>query len=145
MRGWAAWCWGRSFAAANEVTEESITDLLAKIASGSATLVREELQLARQEMRERFQALTAGAVTTAIGAVLGSVAFLTLWCALIVWLCFFWPAPNVLAIAGAALGLVGAAVILAGSRLLQKTAAEPVKTVAALEGREGTDGNQRVV
>ena len=47
--------------------DESITDLLGKIASGSATLVREELQLARQEMRERFQALTAGAVTTAIG------------------------------------------------------------------------------
>lgn len=125
--------------------DESITDLLGKIASGSATLVREEVQLARQEMRERFQALTAGAVTTAVGAVLGSVAFLTLWSALLVWMCFFWPAPAVMAVAGTALGLVGAAVIFAGVRLLQKTTAEPVKTVEALEGREGTDGNQRVV
>lgn len=125
--------------------DESITDLLGKIASGSAALVREELQLARQELRERLQALTAGAVTTAIGAVLGSVAFLTLWSALLVWLCLFWPAPDVLAIAGAALGLVGAAVIFAGLRLLQKTTAEPVRTVEAIEGREGTDGNQRVV
>ena len=125
--------------------DESITDLLGKIASGSATLVREEVQLARQEVRERFQALTAGAVTTAMGAVLGSVAFLTLWSAFLVWLCFFWPAHAVMAIAGAALGLVGAAVIFAGIRLLQKTTAESVRTVEALEGRAGTDGNQRVV
>jgi hypothetical protein len=125
--------------------DESITDLLGKITSGSATLVREEVQLARQEMREGFQALTAGAVTTAIGAVLGSVAFLTLWSAFLVWLCLFWPAPVVMAVAGAALGLMGAAVIFTGLRLLQKTTAESVRTVAALEGREGTDGNQRVV
>lgn len=125
--------------------DESITDLLGKITADSAALVREEVQLAKQEVRERFQALTAGAVTAAIGAVLGSVAFLTLWSALLVWLCFFWPAHAVMAVAGATLGLVGATVIFIGLRLLQKTTAKPVRTVEALEGREGTDGNQRVV
>ena len=118
---------------------------MGKITSDSATLVREEVHLAKQEMTERFRSLEAGAITAGVGAFLGPVAFLTIWAALMIWLCSFWPVHPVLVIAGVVLGVLGALVIFSGVKLLRKTTAEPVRTVEALQGREGTDGNKRIV
>jgi uncharacterized membrane protein YqjE len=125
--------------------DETITDLLGKITTDSATLVREEVHLARQEMTERLRSVKAGALTAGVGAFLAAVAFLTIWAALMIWLCSFWPVYPVLVIAGVVLGALGAAVIFSGVKLLRNSAADPVGTVEALQGRECTDGNQRIV
>jgi uncharacterized membrane protein YqjE len=125
--------------------DESITDLLGKLTTDSATLIRDEVQLAKQEMVERALALAAGSVTAGIGAFLAAVAFMTVWVALMLWLFSFWPVLPVLVISGAVLGVLGAVVIFSGINLLRQSIAEPVRTVEALQGREGTDGNKRNV
>jgi len=60
------------------IQRESFGELLGELANNSAALVRDEIELAKQEMREKVDVLRSGVVTTAIGGLIGFVALLTL-------------------------------------------------------------------
>jgi hypothetical protein len=114
---------------------ESLSDLLGQLAADSATLVREEVGLAKQEFSEKMQAFRNGGIMIAVGAVIGLVAFVTLWAAFIIWLTGFLAPEVAAAVTGAGLALIAAIITFAGVRLFKKTTAEPIKTVEVLQGR----------
>jgi hypothetical protein len=114
-----------------------LADLLGQLASDSATLVREEMALAKQEFREKMQALRYGGIMIAVGAIAGLVAFATLWAALIIWLTDFLAPEVAAAITGGGLALLAAIVAYTGVSTFKKTTAEPIKTVEVLQGRTG--------
>ena len=60
------------------IQRESFGELLGELANNSAALVRDEIALAKQEMREKVTVLSSGAITIVIGGLLGLVALLTL-------------------------------------------------------------------
>ncbi|MDI6851973.1 MAG: phage holin family protein [Deltaproteobacteria bacterium] len=115
--------------------QESLTDLLGQLASHSATLVREEMALAKQEFSEKMQALRNGGILVAVGAVAGLLAFATLWAALIIWLSDFLAPEVAAAVTGGGLAMIAAIIGFTGVKKLRKTTAEPIKTVEVLQGR----------
>jgi uncharacterized membrane protein YqjE len=115
---------------------ESFTELLGRVASDSATLVREEVALAKQEFKEKMAALRNGAIMVAIGAVLVLFAFVALLAALIIWLTLYMDAAIAALITAGGLVLIGAIIALIGIMLLKKTTSEPIKTVEAITGEE---------
>lgn len=120
-----------------EAQNASITELLGQLATDSATFIREEVALAKQEFKEKIQSLRNGAIMFAVGATLVLVAFLTLWAAFIIWLTNFLPPATVALITGGGMALLGAIITIIGIKLFQKTTAEPIKTVEAVQGRTG--------
>jgi uncharacterized membrane protein YqjE len=58
--------------------KESFGYLLSKLATSSAGLVRDEIDLAKQEITEKIKSLRSGAVAAILGALLGLIALLTL-------------------------------------------------------------------
>src|SRR5438105_12409815 len=63
---------------AQNLPRESFSELLGDLANNSAALVRDEIELARQEMAEKVSELRSGVTTAVIGLVIGLVALLTL-------------------------------------------------------------------
>jgi len=63
---------------------ESWSDILFRLATASAGLVRDEIDLVKQEAREKIRLLRTGLLTIAIAIVLGVVALLTLDAALVI-------------------------------------------------------------
>src|SRR6185295_7305853 len=60
------------------IQRESFGELLGELANNSAALVRDEIELAKQEMTEKVSGLRSGVVTLAVGGLIGFVALLTL-------------------------------------------------------------------
>jgi uncharacterized membrane protein YqjE len=118
------------------LSSESFTELLGRVASDSATLVREEVALAKQEFKEKMAALRNGAIMVAIGAVLVLFALVALLAALIIWLTLYMDAAIAALITAGGLVLIGAIIALIGIMLLKKTTSEPIKTVEAITGEE---------
>lgn len=121
-----------------DIRDQSITELLGQLTSDLATLVGEQLALAKQEFREKMQALRNGTIIIAIGAGFGIVAFMTLWAAFIIWLTSYYLAPEIAAVVtGSGLILFAAIIVFIGIKFLRKATAEPIKTVEELQGRTG--------
>ena len=111
----------------------SMGELLKQLGTDIGTLVREELALARKEMKETLQTLRTATVVVASGAVLSLLALGT------------WTAAAVLAL-GANVGYATAAVIVGlvltaiaagamlwGVRRLRSVPVKPEKTLESLE------------
>ncbi len=111
----------------------SMGELLKQLGTDIGTLVREELALARREMKETLQTLRTATVVVASGAVLSLLALGT------------WTAAAVLAL-GANVGYATAAVIVGlvltaiaagamlwGVRRLRSVPVKPEKTLESLE------------
>jgi uncharacterized membrane protein YqjE len=118
------------------LSSESFTELLGRVANDSASLVREEVALAKQEFKEKMAALRNGAIMVAIGAVLVLFALVALLAALIIWLTLYMDAAIAALITAGGLVLIGAIIALIGIMLLKKTTSEPIKTVEAITGEE---------
>jgi hypothetical protein len=112
---------------------ESFGELLNQLAAESSALVRDEIQLAKQEMKEKLQIFRSGIITTAIGVILGFVA-LEVFCAALVLLLSRYMNP-VLAAAttGSLLLLIGGGMAFLGIRLLKKTSMKPERTIRSLK------------
>ena len=65
-------------------SRESFGDLLTRLATASAGLVRDEIELAEHEIREKFKSLRTGIILTAIAVLFGIIALLTLDAALVI-------------------------------------------------------------
>jgi len=112
---------------------ESIGELLGQLANNSAALIRDELVLAKQEMREKLSALRSGLIVVAISAVIGLIALLALCAAAIIALAEVVGAWQSALIIGAALGIIGGATAWLGLRQIKRTSLRPEQTIETLE------------
>jgi hypothetical protein len=112
---------------------ESFGELLSQLAAESSALVRDEIQLAKQEMKEKLRVFRSGIVTTAIGAIVGFVAF-EVFCAALVLLLSQYMSPVLAAAAtGLLLLLIAGGIAFMGIRLLKKTSIKPEKTIRSIK------------
>jgi hypothetical protein len=112
---------------------ESFGELLGQLASQSGALVRDEIDLVKQEMREKVKSLRTGIVILAVGALIGMVALQALCAALILGLSSVM-APAVAAlVAGLALAAIGGAAAFFGVRTLKNTKLKPEETIQTLK------------
>lgn len=112
---------------------ESFGQLLSQLATHSAALVRDEVALARQEMRESARSLRMGIVTLAIGALIGWIALATLAAAAVIGLANLMNPEYAALIVGGALAVVGGGVAMVGINRLKRTSLTPEQTMQTLE------------
>lgn len=116
---------------------ESLGELLSDLASHSANLVRDEVALARQELREKLKSVESSALIIAIGAVLGLAALLTLCAAAILAIAVYLSAWLSALIVGAVLTLAALATLATGIGRLKHTELKPQQTIETIqENRE---------
>ena len=118
-------------------SRESFGDLLTRLATASAGLVRDEIELAENEIREKFKSLRTGIILTAIAVLFGIIALLTLDAALVIGI------GKVIGFGFAALAIGIAVAIIAGifagigTAHFKKTKLKPEETIRHLkEDRE---------
>src|SRR6185295_11866783 len=112
---------------------ESFGELLGQLANHSAALVREEMALAKQELRESVRSLGRGVATLAIGALIGLIALGTLAASAVVGLAHFMDAGYAALIVGAALALIAGIFASIGVNRLKRTTLTPEQTMETLE------------
>lgn len=117
----------------NTVPRESFGELLSQLANNSAELVRDEIELARQEMSEKVKVLRSGIVLAAVGSVIGLIALLTLTAAAVIGLAHYIGAGTSALIIGAALAISGVAIAFAGLGQIKRTSLTPKQTIETLE------------
>ncbi|MBP1624694.1 MAG: hypothetical protein H6Q07_2714 [Acidobacteria bacterium] len=116
---------------------ETFGDLLSRLATASAGLVRDEIGLAKQEAREKIKSLRTGLILWAVAALMGIVALFTLNAALVIAVgTFIGFGLSALAVGIAILIIAGIFFGLGFSRL-RKTKLRPEETIRSLkEDRE---------
>lgn len=112
---------------------ESFGQLLSQLATHSAALVRDEVALARQEMRESARSLRMGIVTLAIGALIGWIALATFAAAAVIGLANLMNPEYAALIVAGALAVVGGGVAMVGINRLKRTNLAPEQTMETLE------------
>jgi hypothetical protein len=115
------------------IQRESFGELLGELANNSAALVRDEIDLAKQEMREKVSVLRSGAVTIAIGGLLGFVALLTLTAAAVAGLAHVMDTALAALLVGVVLAAVGGSIAFIGIGRLKRTSLKPQQTMETLE------------
>jgi len=111
---------------------ESFGELLGQLVSHSASLVRDEIKLAKQEMLEELQSFRSGAITLVIGAALVWIALLSLCAAVVIGLSVFMGPGMAALVTGAGLVVVGGTIAFIGLRQLKKTMLKPEKTTRSM-------------
>ena len=111
---------------------DSFGELLAQLVSHSASLVRDEIKLVKQEMLEELQSSRSGAITLVIGAALVWIALLTLCAAVVIGLSVFMGPGMAALVTGAGLAVIGGAIAFIGFRQLKKTTLKPEKTIRSM-------------
>jgi uncharacterized membrane protein YqjE len=99
---------------------ESLTELLEQLANNSAAMVRDEIQLVIQGIREKIAAFRTGVITLVIGAVIIFTAFMSLCAALIIGLTYYMSPLIAALVTVAVLALVGGIIAYTGYKQLQK-------------------------
>lgn len=112
---------------------ESFGELLTQLANNSAALVRDEIDLAKQEMREKVSSFKSGVVTIALGAAVAYFGLLALVAAAIIGLAYFVGAGWSALIIGALLAIVGGITAMSGIGQLKRTSLKPEQTIETLE------------
>jgi Putative Actinobacterial Holin-X, holin superfamily III len=116
-----------------ELVQESLGDLFSRLGSSCAALIRDEIALAKQEIRETLSGLKAGLVLVAVGTTVSFAALLVLCAAAVTGLAELigWLLSTL--IIGIGLASIGAIVVLLGLRLLKRTRVKPEKTIQTLK------------
>ena len=121
-----------SSGAATSMGRESLTELLGELANESSALVRDEIELAKQEINERIVGLKAGAVLTAAGSGVALLGLLSLTATAVIALAqvvgFLYSAL----IIGVALLVIGGIVISLGVSRLKQTSLRPEQTIETM-------------
>jgi hypothetical protein len=115
------------------IQRESFGELLGELANNSAALVRDEIELAKQEMREKVDVLRSGAVTIAIGGLIGFVALLTLTAAVVAGLAHVMDTALAALLVGVVLAIIGGGLAFTGIGRLKRTSLKPEQTIETLE------------
>ncbi|MFN7927926.1 MAG: phage holin family protein [Blastocatellia bacterium] len=113
--------------------QESFTQLLVELAEKSATLVREEVALARQEVQESVREIRPPVIMLAIGIGGVALAALCLIAALILGLSLYWQPWVAALVVGLGLGLIASYVVFMGIQQFKQARLKPEQTIATLE------------
>jgi hypothetical protein len=100
--------------------ESTISELLGELAKSSAALIRDEITLAKQEVREKLSAFQVGLIIIAIGAVIGLVALITLCAAVVIALAAYIGAWQAALIVGIILALTAGVTASVGLQRLKQ-------------------------
>jgi len=104
---------------------ESLAELLKQLANNSAAVVRNEIELVIQEIREKGRAVRSGVLTVTAGAVICFAAFLSLCAAVFIELTSYMTPVFAALVTGAALALIGVIIAFIGYRQLRKSILKP--------------------
>jgi uncharacterized membrane protein YqjE len=113
--------------AQTDLPRESFGELLSGLASTSAALIQDQIELAKEEMRENLARLRSGFVALAFSAVIGMLALATLCAAAVIGLGIFIS----IGMSALAVGLGLAASV--GIRRLKHARLKPKQTVRSLK------------
>lgn len=112
---------------------ETFGELFGDLATKSSALVRDEIQLAKQEITEKIEVFRGGAILMVIGAAIGLVAALTLTAAAVIGLSTYAGLLYSSLIIGGALLLVAIVTASIGMGRIKRTNFTPEQTLATLE------------
>jgi hypothetical protein len=112
---------------------ESFGELLGQLANNSAALVRDEIELAKQEMSEKVGVLRSGVIVVVVGSIISLVAILTLTAAAVIGLANLVGAGYSALIIGGALGIIGGITAFVGLGEIKRTSLKPKQTIETLE------------
>jgi uncharacterized membrane protein YqjE len=112
---------------------ESFGELLGQLASNSAALVRDEIQLAKQEMSEKASLLRSGMLVVAVGSLIGLVAILALTAAAIIGLANYVGPGYAALIIGGTLVIIGGITASVGLGQIRRVSLTPTQTIETLE------------
>ena len=115
------------------LSRESFGELLGQLANNSSALVRDEIQLAKQEMSEKFTRLRSAIIVVTTGAFIGVLATLALTAAAIIGLASYVGPGNASLIIGAALAIIAGIIVLTGMSRMKRTSLKPEQTIETLE------------
>jgi uncharacterized membrane protein YqjE len=114
--------------------EPALGDLFRQLAQDSATLIKQEMALARAEMQESIRSITRGAMMLAIGGGLLLIGLLALTAFLIVILgqalANYWLGALIVGVLYAA---IGGALVVSGKNRLQAAELKPEQTIRSLQ------------
>ncbi|HMV86890.1 MAG TPA: phage holin family protein [Blastocatellia bacterium] len=117
----------------NAQERESLGALLSELATQSASLVRDEVALARQEVAEKMKVFQSAVVVIAIGAVLGLVALLILCAAAVLALAQYIEPWQAALIVGGVFVVIAGITAVVGFGKLKQTSLKPEQTIETLE------------
>jgi uncharacterized integral membrane protein len=112
---------------------ESLGDLIGELASQSASLVRDEVALARQELQHKLKTVQLAASVIAVGAFIALIAALALCAAVIIALAEYVGSWQSALIVGLVLGMTAGIIILIGVSRFKRTNLRPEQTIETLE------------
>jgi uncharacterized membrane protein YqjE len=115
------------------LSRESFGELLGQLANNSSALVRDEIQLAKQEMSEKVTRLRSAIIVVAAGAFIGALATLALTAAAIIGLAIYVGPGNASLIIGAALAIIAGITLFTGVSRMKRTSLKPEQTIETLE------------
>lgn len=99
---------------------DSFSELLGQLATNSATVVHDEIELFVKGIREKMKTGRNGAIAVVIGAGMGYAAFMCLCVVLIIGLTSYMTLIMASLVTGVALSLVGGIIAFIGYRKLKK-------------------------
>jgi uncharacterized membrane protein YqjE len=112
---------------------ETLGTLFGELANQSASLVRDEVALAKQELQRKLKTIQSALLTLAVGAVIALVAALALCAAVIMALAEYVGPWQSALITGLVLGVAAGVVIVIGVSRLKRTDLKPEQTLQTLE------------
>lgn len=115
------------------VPRESVVQLLGDLASQSANLVRDEVALALQELREKGKSLQLTMMVIAAGALIALLAVATLCAAIILALNEYLEPWASALLVGVVLSVIAGVMIILGVRRMKQHSLKPEKTLETLE------------
>ncbi|MEP7340383.1 MAG: phage holin family protein [Acidobacteriota bacterium] len=117
----------------NMEERESLGELLGELASQSASLVRDEVALARQEIQEKLKIVQTSLTVIAIGGVLALASLLTLSAAAVLMLAEYLKPWQSALVVGLVIAIIASVIILAGISQLKNTTLKPEQTLETIE------------
>lgn len=112
---------------------ESISELLGQIAHNSATLVRNEIELAKAEIREALKRISSGVIFMAVGGVIAFSALLVFCAAIVIGLSSVMGPGLAALLTGVLLAVVAGILAFVGLRLVKKAHLAPDQTIQTLK------------
>ena len=116
-----------------EGQRESFGELLGDLAGQSAGLVRDEIKLARQEVKEKVQSYKGALVVLLTGAIISLFAAVALGAAFIIWLGEQIGTALAAALTGLGLLLIAGVLLLYARSVFSRLSLKPEQTIETLE------------
>ncbi len=112
---------------------ERMSEMLGELAASSAALIRDEIDLARQEIKEGARQMKSGVVASVLGGIISLIALFVLVAAAVVGLGNLIGHGLSALVIGAFLAVTGGATLLLGIRRIRRTSLKPEQTIETLE------------